>query len=135
MSATSMPARIQAMPRAALLRLVLAVDAAVTGVNGVAYLAAAGPLEDLLGVDAGLLRGLGAFLVAFAAMVAVVASRPKVSRGLVTAIAEANAAWAIGSLAFAIAQVSSPTAVGTVWTVMQAIVVAGFAALQWRLSR
>ena len=46
------------------------------------------------------------------------------------AIAGANALWAIASLAFAIAAISSPTTVGTVWIVLQALVVGGFAALQ-----
>ena len=51
-------------PRPArLLRLALLLDAAVTGANGVAYLAAAGPLGDLLGLPAGLLRGFGAVLL------------------------------------------------------------------------
>jgi hypothetical protein len=135
MSALSMSDRLSELSRDGLLRVVLKVDAAVTGVNGVAYLAAAEPLEDLLGVQAGLLRGLGAFLVVFAVLVAVVASRAKVPQGMVTAIAGANAVWAAGSVAFAIAGVSSPTTVGTIWIAMQAIVVAAFAALQWRFSR
>jgi hypothetical protein len=81
------------------------------------------------------MRGLGAFLVAFALSVVVVATRPTLSRRLVIPIAEANAAWAVGSVAFAIAGVSSPSAVGTIWIAMQAAVVATFAGLQWRLSR
>ena len=47
-------------------------DGAVTGVNGVAYLAAAGPLEDLLGLPAAWLRGAGAVLLAFAAGIGIV---------------------------------------------------------------
>ena len=39
-------------PGRSLLRPVLLLDAAVTGLNGVAYLVAAGPLEDLLGLPA-----------------------------------------------------------------------------------
>lgn len=118
------------LPREALLRLVLKVDALVTGANGVAYLAAAGPLEDLLGVDAAVLRPIGAFLMLFAAGVWVVSTRPIIPRGAVLAIAGANALRVIASLAFAIAGVSSPTAAGTVWIVLQALVVGGFATLQ-----
>jgi hypothetical protein len=135
MSALSMPARLNELSREALLRLVLKFDATMTGANGLAYVAAAGPLEELLGVDAGLMRTLGAFLVAFALVVAVVATRPVVSRRLVIAIAEANAAWAVGSVAFAVAGASSPSTVGTIWIATQALVVATFAGLQWRLSR
>ncbi len=118
------------LSRETLLRLVLKLDAVVTGANGVAYLAAAGPLEDLFGVDAALQRPIGAFLVMFAAGVWLVATRPAISRGAVMAIAGANALWAVASLAFAIAGVSSPTTVGTVWIVLQALVVGGFASLQ-----
>jgi hypothetical protein len=135
MTAKSMPARVAALPRETLLRLVLKLDAAVTGANGVAYLAAAGPLEDLLGVSAGLLRPIGAFLVLFAAAVWFVATRRVVPRTAVLAIATANAVWALGSLVFAAAGASSPSTVGTVWVLLQALVVGSFAALQALTSR
>jgi hypothetical protein len=135
MTAKSMPARVAALPRETLLRLVLKLDAAVTGANGVAYLAAAEPLEDLLGVSAGLLRPIGAFLVLFAAAVWFVATRRVVPRTAVLAIATANAVWALGSLVFAAAGASSPSTVGTVWVLLQALVVGSFAALQALTSR
>ncbi len=121
-----------------MLRPALILDAAVTGVNGVAYLAAAGPLEDLLGLPASWLRTAGVVLVAFALFVALVARRP--SAGAVSAIVAVNIAWVLGSLVFAIAGWGSPETVGTVWIVLQAIVVAGFAELQvasgpWRAGR
>ena len=53
-----------------LLRTALKLDAVVTGANGAAYLAAAAPLSDLLGLSETLLRATGAFLLAFAAVVA-----------------------------------------------------------------
>jgi hypothetical protein len=112
------------------LRLILKLDAVVTGTGGIAYLALAGPLEDLLGVAPSLTRPIGAFLVLFAAAVWFVATRPVVPRLAVADIAVANALWALGSVVFAATGASSPTTVGTVWIVMQALVVAGFAALQ-----
>ena len=112
------------------LRLILKLDAVVTGVNGIAYLALAGPLEDLLGVAPELTRPIGAFLVLFAAAVWLVATRPVVPRLAVADIAAANALWALGSVVFAATGASSPTTVGTIWIVLQALVVAGFAALQ-----
>jgi hypothetical protein len=135
MTAESMPARVAALPRETLQRLVLKLDAVVTGANGVAYLAAAEPLEDLLGVSAELMRPIGAFLVLFAAAVWFVATRRMVPRAAVLAIATANAVWALGSLVFAAAGASSPNTVGTVWVLLQALVVAGFAALQALASR
>jgi hypothetical protein len=81
-------------------------------------------------VDAAVQRPLGAFLMLFAAGVWLVATRPAIPRGAVMAIAGANALWVIASLAFAIAGASSPTTAGTVWIVLQALVVGGFATLQ-----
>ena len=112
------------------LRLILKLDAVVTGVNGIAYLALANPLEDLLGVAPELTRPVGAFLVLFAAAVWFVATRPVVPRLAAAEIAAANAVWAIGSVVFAAAGASSPATAGTVWIVLQALVVGGFAALQ-----
>lgn len=118
-------------PASPLLRGALKLDAVVTGANGVAYLALAGPLHDLLGVDAGVLRGLGAFLVAFAALVALTAARPAPPRGAVVAIVEANLLWALASVVVAVLGTLDPTTVGTIWTLMQAATVAAFAAAQW----
>jgi hypothetical protein len=121
-----------------LLRPALVLDAAVTGLNGVAYLAAAGPLEDLLGLPAAWLRTAGTALVGFAILVALASRRP--GAGAVRAIVAVNAAWAVGSVVFAIAGWGSPETAGTVWIVLQALVVAGFAELQvasapWRAGR
>jgi len=109
--------------RPSLLRDVMRLDAAVTGANGVAYLALAGPLEDLLGLSAPLLRGVGAFLVVFALFVAVLGTRVPL------AVIGANIAWAAGSIVAAIAGWGSPETVGTVWIVLQAITVGAFAEL------
>ena len=125
-------------PGRSLLRPALVLDAAVTGLNGVAYLAAAGQLEDVLGLPASWLRIAGVVLVAFAAFVALVSRQP--SSAAVRAIVAVNVAWVVGSLVFAIAGWGSPETVGTVWIVLQAIVVAGFAELQvasapWRAGQ
>ncbi|MFH8798937.1 hypothetical protein ACH4F6_04945 [Streptomyces sp. NPDC017936] len=132
MSATQ-PATLTALARTAephsALRRFLALDAVVTGVNGVAYLAASGPLGRLLGVGSGLLLALGVFLTVYAAGVALLASRPRPATPAVRAVVEANLTWAALSCA-ALALWLSPTAVGAVWTVLQAVTVAGFATLQ-----
>lgn len=106
-----------------LLKLALLLDAAVTGVNGLAYVAAAGPLESLLGLPAGPVRAAGAFLLVFAAAVAYLGTRP--ARGAVLAVVAVNVAWVVGSLT-----VEAGTVVGQVWVILQAVVVAGFAGLQ-----
>ena len=113
-----------------LLRVALKLDAVVTAVNGAAYLVAAGPLGDLLGLSPALLRGAGAFLLAFAALVWLVATRDAIPRGAVVAIVVANLVWALDSVVAAAAGWGSPSTEGTVWIVLQAITVAAFADLQ-----
>jgi hypothetical protein len=114
------------------LRLALQIDAVVTGANGAAYLAGAGLLDSPLGLPAGMLRGVGAFLLVYALAVWA-AARPSVPRpAAVAAIALANVAWVIESLALVGFDWFSPSTVGAVWVVLQALVVGGFAALQVR---
>ncbi len=122
MTTTTSPAPVP------LLRLALRLDAVVTGANGAAYLLAAPLLADLLGLPAGWLRGIGAFLLLFGVAVGVVATRP--ARAAVETVVAANALWAAGSVAVVLAGLGSPTSVGAVWLVLQAVVVAAFAVLQ-----
>jgi hypothetical protein len=118
--------------RGPLLRVALTLDAVVTGTNGAAYLLLAGPLGDLLGLEAGLLRGAGAVLLVFAAFVWAVSRRSSPARGAVLAVVVVNAVWALDSLvvAVAVAGWGTPSTAGTVWIVAQAVVVAAFAGLQ-----
>jgi len=112
------------------LRTALKLDAVVTGANGAAYLVAAGPLEDVLGLSPALLRSIGVFLLLFSAAVWTVAARPQVSTSAALAVIAVNVLWAADSIAFLLSGVSDPTTVGAIWIVMQALVVAGFAGLQ-----
>ena len=125
-----MTTAVYTRPRGSLLRLALKLDAVVTGANGLAYLVLADPLEDLLGLSPALMRGVGAFLVVFGALVWLVATRSTIARPAVYAVIAANMAWAIASTVVAIVGVGSPTTVGTVWIVAQAVVVGAFAELQ-----
>jgi hypothetical protein len=113
-----------------MLRRFLALDAVVTGANGLAYLVASGPLGRFLGVGSGLLLALGAFLTVYAGAVALLASRGRPPAPAVRAVVEANLAWAVLSLV-ALALWLTPSTAGAVWTVLQALTVAGFAAAQY----
>ncbi|MDN3252805.1 hypothetical protein [Streptomyces sp. MA25(2023)] len=117
-----------------MLRRFLALDAAVTGANAVAYLALSGPLGRFLGAGSGLLLALGAFLAVYAGCVTLVAARSRPPALAVRAVVEANLAWAAVSLA-ALGLWLTPTTAGAVWTVLQALTVAGFALLQYAALR
>lgn len=116
------------------LRRFLALDAAVTGANGLAYLAASGPLGGLLGVDVELLTSAGVFLLVYAAGVGFLASRERPPALAVRGVVEANLAWAVLSIA-ALVLWLSPSTAGGVWIPLQAAVVAGLAGLQYGALR
>jgi len=118
------------------LRQFLALDAVVTGGNGLGYVFLAEPLESLLGVSGDLLRPVGAFLVVYGIAVAVVAGRANVSRAPTQAIIAANSLWAAVSLLALALGVLSLTLFGGLWIAAQAVVGGGFAAAQnWALCR
>jgi hypothetical protein len=111
----------------------LLADAAMTGVNGLAYAVAGGWLADWFGAPESLVRSLGVFLVAVAAGVALLATRAAIPRRGVAALAALNTVWVIASLDYAL--LGGLTTLGVVWTVVQAVVVGGFAAGQVWLAR
>ena len=124
------PARLATLPREALVRLALKLDAVVTGANGVAYLALADVLDAPLGMPAGFLRGVGAFLLVFALAVWAAATRETVRPAAAAAVVAANLVWVVESVALVAFDWFTPATAGAVWTVLQAVVVGGFAALQ-----
>ncbi|MER5219467.1 hypothetical protein [Streptomyces flaveus] len=134
MSATQLAALARTTEPHTMLRRFLALDAAGTGANGIAYLVASGPMGRLLGVDSGLLFILGLFLTAYAAGVGLLASRPQPPALPVRAVIELNLAWAALSF-IALVVWLSPTTAGAVYVPVQALVVAGFALVQYAALR
>jgi len=112
------------------LRNVLLLDAVLTGVNGLAYVAAAAALGTLLGPPTAVIVGLGVFMLAYAAAAAWLGTRRPVSRLAVGLIADGNIVWTVASVWVAAFGWLGLTTAGTVWTLMQAALVAGFSALQ-----
>ncbi|MGX1565578.1 hypothetical protein [Streptomyces sp. NPDC055506] len=129
MSAIQLAALARTSEPQSMLRRFLALDALVTGANALAYLAFPGPLGRFLGVGSTLLLALGAFLAAYAAGVGLLASRRRPPALGVRAVVEGNLAWTVVSLA-ALALWLTPSTAGALWTVLQALTVAGFAVLQ-----
>jgi hypothetical protein len=116
------------VPAPSLLRLALRADAVVSGLNGAAYLLLTGPLSDLLGLSAGVLRAVGVFLLVYAAAVWWVGDHP--AAPAVRTVIIGNLLWSVGSIAVVVADLGTPTTLGAVWLVLQAAVVAAFAVLQ-----
>ncbi|TDD29158.1 hypothetical protein E1286_46610 [Nonomuraea terrae] len=116
--------------RTKFLRLALTADAVVTGGNGLVYLALAGPVSTLLGPDAGLLRGIGVFLLVYGAAVGLLAGRRTISPAATTAVIALNIAWTLAGVAAVVTGALGFTTVGAIWAIAQALVVAGFAELQ-----
>ncbi|MEV1172034.1 hypothetical protein [Nonomuraea sp. NPDC049784] len=116
--------------RTKFLRLALTADAVVTGVNGLVYLAFAAPVSDLLGPGAGLLRGIGAFLLVYGAAVGLLATRRAISPAATRAVIALNIIWTLGSIAVVVTGAADLTTVGAVWAIAQALVVGVFAELQ-----
>ncbi|THC42394.1 hypothetical protein [Streptomyces sp. A1499] len=112
------------------LRLFLGLDAVVTAGNGLIYLVAAGPVGDLLDMDAGFLRGIGVFLTVYGLLVGLLARQDVPSAAATKIVIEANLLWAVASIATAIFGWFDPNTIGTVWIPMQALVVGAFAVLQ-----
>ena len=113
-----------------MLRRLLDADAALTAANGVAYIAAAGALDSVLGLSTATLVAVGGFLVAFAAGVAYVAARDERALAGAPVVVAANLAWAVASVAVAATDTFTPTTAGTVWIVLQALTVGALGASQ-----
>ena len=112
------------------LRRVLAADAAASGAVGVVMLLGADSLAGLLGLPPSLLFYAGLILIPYAAVVALVAARPTVSRAAIWAIVTCNALWAADSIVLLVSGWVAPSALGYGFVVGQALVVAAFAELQ-----
>lgn len=115
-------------------RLWFGADAVITGANALAYLAAAGPLSDLLGGDPSTYRAVGVFMVGYAVAVGLYA-RSSLSRRTGWAIVAGNAVWVLASLEVALVGALGLDGPGRVWVVLQAVVVADLALLQARSLR
>jgi hypothetical protein len=113
------------------LRNVLLADSASCLATGALQVMFTSPLADLLQLPAALLQATGWFLLAYAAVAAVVATREPVPRPLVWLFVAGNFAWAAACLALLVATPLSPTLLGQAWVIAQAVTVVVLAELQW----
>jgi hypothetical protein len=106
-------------------------DAAISGATGLMMLAGADLLSAMLGVPAPLLRYAGLILLPFAAMVLYLARHAHLSRAGVRTVIALNVAWVAASILALVAGWIAPTTLGVAFVIFQAVVVAGFAELQY----
>jgi len=116
--------------RGELLRNVIIADGVVCAVTGLLVAAAAGPLNDLLGLPTSLLRGVGLFLIPFGALVFLLGMRPVPARTAVQMLIAGNLLWVVASIGLLVSSRVDPTGLGIAFVILQAALVAAFAELE-----
>jgi hypothetical protein len=109
----------------------LGLDAAASGATALLLIAAATPLEGLLGLPAALLRGAGLVLIPYVAFVVYTATRAEIAPPMVWSIIIINALWAIASALLLLSGWVAPNALGYAFVIGQAVVVALLGELQY----
>jgi hypothetical protein len=111
------------------LRRVLAVDATTCIATGCLLATAAGPLASMLGLSVDLLQYAGISLFPIAAFIAWVGLRSPVPSVGVWLVIAGNIGWVAGSALVLL--MSSPTTLGYIFVVVQAVVVAALADVEF----
>lgn len=116
---------------APLLRFALIADAAASGAMALMLAFGAGLLAPRLGLPDALLRNAGLFLIGYAALVGVIASRAVMKKALVWAVIAVNVVWVMDSIALLVGGWASPSWLGLLFVAAQAAAVGVFAELQF----
>ena len=109
----------------------LLADAVFSGVSALVMTLDAAALAPFLNLPETLLRETGVFLIAYAALVGWLWSRPSVPRLLVMIVIAGNAAWTLASIALLVSGAVSPNLLGEIVVVAQAIATGVLAELQY----
>lgn len=102
------------------LRTVIAVDAAACGLAGAGLALDAAFVAPIAGAPAAVLQPLGLFLIAYAAVLAFLASRRDLPRAVVWTLVAFNVAWAIESVMAPLLGWAQPTSLGLTLILVQA---------------
>jgi hypothetical protein len=113
------------------LRRALLADAIFSGVSAVLLTLGAGELAPLTSLPDALLRETGLFLIAYAALVGWLGSRPLMPKVLVVIVIAGNAAWTVASIALLFSGAMTPNLLGEAFVAIQAIAVGALAELQY----
>ena len=109
------------------LRLSLGADAAASAGLGLLCAVGAGPLGNVLGLPAPLLRWSGLALLPWAAVVGFLAMRKALRPAAVWAVIGLNLVWVIDSIGLLFGGQVNPTGLGTAFVAMQALAVLALA--------
>lgn len=113
------------------LRRALVADAIFSGVAALGFTFGAGPFASLFNLPQVLLLEVGLFLIAYAAFVGWLGSRPAVQKPMVLLVIIGNAAWTLASIALLFSGAVAPNVLGMAMVVAQAIATGVFAELQY----
>jgi high-affinity Fe2+/Pb2+ permease len=114
-----------------LLRRAILADAFFSGASAILLTLGAGPLALLLNLPEPLLRETGLFLIAYAALVGWLGTRPAMPKPLVIIVIAGNAVWMLASIALLFSGAVTPNLLGEAFVSAQAIVVGALAELQY----
>jgi hypothetical protein len=113
------------------LRRAILADAIFSGASALLLTFGAGALASWLSLPEALLRESGLFLVAYAALVGWLGTRPSMPKALVVIVIAGNAAWTIASIALLFSGAVTPNLLGEAFVAIQAIAVGALAELQF----
>jgi hypothetical protein len=113
------------------LRRAIQADAIFSGASAVLLTFGAGALAPWLNLPEALLRETGLFLIAYAALVGWLGTRPAMPKALVGIVISGNAAWTLASIALLFSGAVTPNLLGEAFVAIQAIAVGAFAELQY----
>ncbi len=118
---------MQSIVPSRLLKSMLLADAVVSGAVALLQLSAPGWFAGFLELPRALLVETGVFLVAYVALLLVLASQVRLWSGLIWLVVLGNLGWAIGCIGLLASNVVSPNALGALFLVLHALVVVLFA--------
>jgi hypothetical protein len=113
------------------LRRAIQADAIFSGVSAVLLTFGAVELAPLLSLPEALLRETGLFLIAYAASVGWLGTKPSMPKMLVAIVIAGNAAWTIASIALLFSGAVTPNLPGEAFVALQAVAVGALAELQY----
>jgi hypothetical protein len=117
------------------LQPLLLIDAATCSAMGLLLIGLANPLAEMMAIPKPLLFWAGVALLPIAAFMIAVSRTVIVPAWALTAVVGGNVVWVLASILLPVLGLITPNALGYVFLMAQAAVVALLAMLEWRAAR